>query len=345
MKHNDTPETVLTRDGFREAVFVRDGYRCVMCGSPAQDAHHILERRLWPDGGYYLSNGASVCGPCHIKCEETTFSVEEVREACGITNPTIPPHLYGDVVYDKWGNIVLPTGRRLKGELFHDESVQKILNHGGFLDDFDEYVKYPRTHHLPWSKGITDDDRVIDSMEHFVGKNIVVTEKMDGENSSMYRDYYHARSIDSRNHPSRNWVKNFWSQICHEIPQGWRVCGENMFAQHSISYENLESYFLGFSIWTDLNICLSWKETLEYFELMGITPVKVLYSGIYDEAVVCKLNNRNWNDHEGYVLRLADEFHYKDFRRSAAKFVREGHVQTVKHWMHGKPVEPNKLKT
>ena len=39
---------LLTRDQFRNGVFARDGNRCVLCGNIAQDAHHILERRLWP---------------------------------------------------------------------------------------------------------------------------------------------------------------------------------------------------------------------------------------------------------------------------------------------------------
>ena len=56
-------DELLSRDDFRELTFQRDGHRCVLCGAPAQDAHHIIERRLFPDGGYYLGNGASVCGP------------------------------------------------------------------------------------------------------------------------------------------------------------------------------------------------------------------------------------------------------------------------------------------
>lgn len=62
---------LLTRDAFREGVFARDGNCCVFCGRPAVDAHHILERRLWPDGGYYLNNGASVCAEHHMLCETT----------------------------------------------------------------------------------------------------------------------------------------------------------------------------------------------------------------------------------------------------------------------------------
>ena len=44
---------LLTRDQFREGVFKRDNHKCVICRAPAVDAHHIIERRLWTDGGYY----------------------------------------------------------------------------------------------------------------------------------------------------------------------------------------------------------------------------------------------------------------------------------------------------
>jgi hypothetical protein len=340
-------QKLLTRDQFREGVFARDNNKCVFCDKPAQDAHHILERRLWPDGGYYLDNGASVCSEHHIKCETTEISVEDVRHACGITKVIIPPHLYDDQVYDKWGNPVQPNGTRLKGELFNDESVQKILTQGGVLGLFSHYVKYQRTYHLPWSPTPSSDDRVLPPNvcnANFAGKRVIATKKMDGENTTMYPDYIHARSVDSRNHPSRNWVKNFWGQICGDIPEGWRVCGENLFAEHSIFYPDLKSYFYGFSIWDDKNFCLPWNLTLEYFELMSITPVEVIYDGIYDEQKLRKLaTDLDTVTEEGYVLRIADGFSYADFRHSVAKYVRPNHVQTVKHWMHGKPIVPNQL--
>ena len=84
---------LLSRNEFRSSVFSRDGYKCVFCDSEAKDAHHILERRLFPDGGYYLNNGASVCEEHHIDCENTSITVEALRIACGITSPVIPPSL------------------------------------------------------------------------------------------------------------------------------------------------------------------------------------------------------------------------------------------------------------
>lgn len=337
---------LLTRVEFREAVFARDRHTCVFCAAPAADAHHIIERRLWPDGGYYLANGASVCNEHHLLCEQTLISVESVREACGIRSVLVPPHLYADQVYDKWGNPVLANGQRVRGELFFDESVRKVLGQGGVLEMFSNWVKYPRTHHLPWSDGITDDDRIIESLSSLEGQRVIVTEKMDGENTTLYRDYTHARSVDGRSHPSRDWVKQFWSGISADIPEGWRICGENLYATHSIRYRALPSFFMGFSIWDAQNVCLGWDDTVEWFALMGVTSVPVLYDGLFDAATIRGLwNNRDWDRSEGYVVRLASPFPYSAFRRACAKFVRKGHIQTVQHWMHGQAIERNMLST
>lgn len=337
---------LLTRDEFRESVFARDGHKCVFCGQPAQDAHHILERRLWPDGGYYLENGTSVCGEHHLACERTQFSVEDARNAAGITKIVVPPHLYPDHTYDKWGNPVLADGRRGKGELFSDYSVQKALNEGGALGLFTDYVKYPRTFHLPHSPGMHDDDKALKDYSNFEGKRVVITQKMDGENTTGYSDgHIHARSIDSRGGEDRAWVKRFLTEnVCYNLPAGWRVCGENLWAEHSIHYDDLKSYFLGFSIWDEHNTCLSWAETLEYFDLLGIIPVPVLYEGVFDEKELLKIERTlKWDRDEGYVVRVADRFRYGEFRKSIAKWVRKGHVQTTKHWRAGRSFTVNNL--
>lgn len=339
---------LLTRDEFREGVFARDGHKCVVCGAPAVDAHHIIERRLFQEtheqGGYFLENGASVCEEHHLACEMTTISTDEIREYAGIMKKVIPSHLYGDQPYDKWGNPILPNGQRIKGELFFDASVQKILGEGGVLGDFTQYVKYPRTFHLPWSPGIHDDDRMHSTTDQWKDKDVIVGIKMDGENTSVYNNYVHARSVDSPNHASRNWVKNFASTFQFDIPEGWRVCGENMFATHSIHYDDLTSYFIGFGVWNDRNECLGWDETLEWFDLLGIEPNRVIYEGPYDEDLIRGIHNQlDFEKDEGYVMRTRDGFSYGDYRKYVGKYVRQGHVQTVKHWMHGQPIIPNKL--
>lgn len=203
-------------------------------------------------------------------------------------------------------------------------------------------VKYPRTLHLPFSESVNSDDKTHSSTDQFVGRRVIVTEKMDGENTTMYNDYIHARSLDSKHHYTRDWVKAFWATIKSEIPDGWRVCGENLYAKHSIHYTNLPTYFMGFSIWDEQNVCLSWDETLDYFSVMGITPVPVIYDGIYDENLIKSLWNPSLNS-EGYVIRIADSISYKDFSKYVGKFVRKNHVQALKHWMHVDNIEINIL--
>jgi len=696
---------LLTREEFRTKVFERDHYRCVFCKADAVDAHHIMERRLWDDGGYYLENGASVCTPCHILCEKTYYSTADVRKATGITRILLPDHFYDDQEFDKWGNPVMPNGQRLRGELFYDGSVQKIM--ADYLHLFTKYIKYPRTFHLPWSDGMHDDDRMMPDVKIFEGKRVIVMEKMDGEcllastkitmsdfskinirdiyknkiigqhvlgvnqrgeivpskilnvffngvteewlsvnvkgqhgpyvkiictpnhkfnvndnyieaknmkggdmvkiidyspdltsiqeqillgmllgdasihnvkdhgcknvnkmviqfshkkehleyiewinkrlgdiarqycfctsgfgstmikcwtassnsifnsfnsmivngkkivpnwviekitplslafwymddgnllhnfkqrdraqfsvcgfdresclvlqqclekfgiNSvleeyknylylrlftndserffelisphippcmqyklpeklrgkeltipkvehnisvprlrevevksvekylhntnrgkydietethnyfangvlvhnctTMYNDYIHARSIDSGSHGSRNWIKAFHGQMCNNIPDDWRINVENVYAKHSIFYKNLPTYAYGFALWNEKNYLLDWMTSLEWFELLGITPCPWFYWDTYDRKKIHSLYEELSKDHEteGYVIRVDEPFHYGQFRTHVGKFVRKGHIQTTKHWAYGQKIEPNILK-
>jgi hypothetical protein len=203
------------------------------------------------------------------------------------------------------------------------------------------YYKYPRTFHLPFSEGITNDDKVLKNLNNFYNKEIVVTLKMDGENTSMYQNKIHARSIDSKDHPSRHWVKQFHSMIKYNIPKNWRICGENLFARHSIFYSDLSSYFLGFSAFDENNYCLSWKKTIELFKKINIIPVDIIYYGLFNENYLKSIDIKN---HEGYVIRLADKFHYNEFDKCVAKFVRKNHIQTNQHWMRQEIVKNKILK-
>lgn len=211
-------------------------------------------------------------------------------------------------------------------------------------------IKYPRTYHLPCSPGATSDDKRLTESQvsaYYCGVDTVYTEKMDGENTTMYSDYIHARSLDSRHHPSRDWVKRFHSEFSHNIPEGWRICGENLFAKHSISYDNLDSYFYGFSIWNEKNICLDWDETKLWFEVLGIQCVpelEVQDVPITNSNLLQKLGQQVIESgSEGFVVRRKKCFEYSRFERSVAKYVRANHVQTDTHWMKSEII-PNKIR-
>lgn len=208
-----------------------------------------------------------------------------------------------------------------------------------------EYIKYPRTWQLPWSDSNSSDDVWLKDVKHFEGKEVVVSEKLDGECFVGYRGHCHARSIDSGYHESRTYVRKLWGDRQYDLPEGMRVCGENVFAEHSIRYDELTSYLYAFSVWKG-KYCLPWDDTLEWLELLNLEPVPVLYEGIWDEAKVkaCMTGKSHFGGlQEGYVVRVRHGFFLDDFSRCLAKYVRHNHVQTSQHWMY-EQVTPNGLK-
>jgi len=200
--------------------------------------------------------------------------------------------------------------------------------------------KYPKTHHFPWSPGLTDDDRVISNDNMFGGMEVVVSVKMDGENTAMTNKSCHARSLDSKDHHSRHWIKQFWSTIRNDIPDNIKIFGENLYAKHSIKYEELESYFYVFGV-LEGDTFLSWNDMEIYAQELNLKIVPVLYKGVYNVDIVKScygLRQFLGGEQEGYVCRNVDSFKYKDFSDNVAKFVRKNHVQTSEHWMNEKMI-------
>ena len=60
-----------------------------------------------------------------------------------------------------------------------------------------EKFKYPRTFHLPYSPSVSDDDKMLPDDSQFWNREVSVSVKMDGENTTVYPDgTCHARSLD-----------------------------------------------------------------------------------------------------------------------------------------------------
>lgn len=349
---------LLDRNTFRSATFDRDKHKCVICGRTAGDglrldAHHIMERRLFCAahelGGYFLDNGATLCddgtlASCHLKAEATLISCDEIRKAAGIAKDILPDHLYADQTYTKWGDPLLENGQRMRGELFYDESVQKILSQAEVLHLYTKYVRHPRTYRLPFSPkvmiGDLGDDRMMPSIDAFEGKRVIVTVKMDGSQATAYNDYLHGRTIDFKSNVTWHWLQNFHQKFAYEIPDGYRVSLENLWGgvTQAIQYRRLQTYVCAFMMWDDQNYCMSWDESVEWFRLFsevlkeagdqrGLPHVPVLYDGMWDEDLIKHFYRPTYNGDpmEGFVVRIADRFHYKDFRYNVGKYVRAEH--------------------
>jgi ATP-dependent RNA circularization protein (DNA/RNA ligase family) len=200
--------------------------------------------------------------------------------------------------------------------------------------------KYPRTYHFPFSAGVTNDDRVADTMSNLIGQDIVITEKLDGSNASLVRDGVYGRShVDFSKNP---WDREMWmihDRIKFDIPDGVFLFGENLEGIHSIEYINLTSYFYIFGI-RDNNIWIPWGKVEEYAYLFDIPTVPVLFKGIVNsekelKELVEKLSKEPselGGQREGVVARVAGMFYNDDFDKNVIKWVRKGHIQTDAHW-------------
>jgi hypothetical protein len=193
--------------------------------------------------------------------------------------------------------------------------------------------KYGRTFHLPQSPGASSDDKIMPDVSKLAALGeVVATEKMDWENTTIPAGGCHPRSLAAGYHPSRDWMKGFAAGISPSLGPDERIIGEYLFARHSVGYDTLPSYFLGFA-WVIGDVVQSWADTLARFDELGILAVPELYRGPWKpdlpDTLAAELNLQR---QEGFVLRRSEAFSEADMPTHLGKFVRAGHVQSEVHW-------------
>lgn len=330
--------SLLPREVFRDNVFKRDKYTCCVpgCHQKAQDAHHIIERRLWIDpsehGGYFLSNGASVCGYHHQYAAETcTIQPQVLRFWCNIADVKLPKSFDTKRSFDKWGILIKRPNRK--------------------------QIKYLSTPFLPSSPGNEKNDINLTSLGPFVNQPLVVTVKMDGSNVCISKSGgVCARNGQSADHPSFSLLKEVFANIyIHVLDDDIQIFGEWIFAKHSIHYVGdmaLNSYFQIFSVYDqNAEMFLGWEDVEKWAEKLGVPTTPVL------ETLQCSslkelerrihqmITNTVDNGHEGIVVRLTYPFPYGSFESytttngktswkvaAIAKYVRPDHIQTTGAW-------------
>lgn len=327
-------EKLLTRDRFRESVLKRDRYKCIICKEPAIDCHHILDRKLFSDGGYYLSNGASLCTEHHLEAERCELTVEEIRGAAGITEIILPEGFDKGIVYDKWGQ----------------EVNEGIVSR-----------KYGRTYHFNFSPGTTSDDRISHNYWDMVCKinNFILTEKLDGENNCLSEHGVYARSHAATT--ESRWTQDIrqrWEVMKYDLKGGIQIFLENLYAIHSIEYKKLDQHYFVFAV-RENGRCLGWEEVswwAKQFDLPTVPVLEIVQPGklteeqfkqkvltfascsselishnhIMDE--VGNIVNNEPCTREGIVGVNADEYLLRNFDKNCLKYVRAKHVKTDEHW-------------
>jgi hypothetical protein len=352
---------LLTRDEFRESVFKRDNHKCVACGLPSTAAHHIVDRALFEDGGYYLDNGASLCDDCHIKAEKGMITCEEIRKASEINTIILPPQLNASKAWDKWGH----------------EIVEEKM------------IKYPRTRHILGSGLQKNDETDYATIEELSGKNLIIEEKIDGANTGISfvdcelklqcRGHFLGHGNDWPEFDQfKVWANTWKDQLYYLLEDRYIMYGEWMSGFHSVFYDLLPHYFMEFDIYDKQNrVFLDTKRRNEIINTaeMLISQVRVITEGKFDslEDVISHVGLSAFVSDEAYGIlvyelvkknvterdvllsfnkdRLMEGLYLKweedGIVKGRYKYVRPGFVQAIldsgEHWQE-RPSIANRLK-
>lgn len=217
-----------------------------------------------------------------------------------------------------------------------------------------ERFKYPRTPHLPWSAGVTRDDRIISSTDELNSRELIVTEKLDGSNVCVTRESVFSRGGDA-NHGSFDWLKGWHAGIRHLLTNDVYYYAEYCFAVHSITYWGLDHYVNLFAIRSEYDpgygdVWWPWKSVSQVANSLSIPTVPVLRkygpNSIVqvkkDTEFISKEHSVYGGFREGFVVRYPGYIRVEQFDTLVAKWVRAGHVQTDEHWKN-KPIVQQSL--
>lgn len=206
-------------------------------------------------------------------------------------------------------------------------------------------TKYPRTYHFPFSPGLQNDDKRVgeDWFDYLRDKELVLTEKLDGQNQYISKDGVYARShaAFTENPWDRNLTEpgGIYDQCKNYLSEDEGIYGENLYAIHSIEYTELPAYFFMFAV-RDSEKFYSHQEFIEMSEIVGIPTVPILEIRKFSTPKELEERINYWMAQgskfgpviEGIVVKNTESFPVEDFQYNVIKYVRANHVQTDEHW-------------
>lgn len=161
--------------------------------------------------------------------------------------------------------------------------------------------KYGRCLHAKISLGTTSDDRFMPKgyVKAFAEMpELVMTEKLDGQNNCFKKDGVYARShVAPTAHPWDKPMRERWGLIKNDLGE-LELFGENMYGIHSVAYKNLESYYYVFAA-RENGRWLSWEEVQFYaamfdFPTVPVIPIKTTLKDFYRDDVGEDVLLDNW---------------------------------------------------
>lgn len=220
-----------------------------------------------------------------------------------------------------------------------------------------DFFKFPSTPHLATLAGVDiRDDKVLSDSERdeFLQHDIVVEEKVDGANLGISFDS--EGNIRAQNRGAYlhlpgsgqwkklgDWLTPRTDTLFEHLSDHFILFGEWCFAQHSVFYDRLPDWFLGFDVYdTRFGRFLSSNRRDALLMELCIAQVPVIARGHFAYPEVQQfLSTSKFGDQpaEGLYLR----FDHNDWLAQRAKLVRPAFIQSVEqHWSHS-AIKPNRL--
>lgn len=221
----------------------------------------------------------------------------------------------------------------------------------------DNFFKFPTTPHLA-ALGDFDprSDKLFTEAERrdFLSGPVIVEEKIDGANLGISFDSRGNIRLQNRGaylqvpllgqwKKLENWVEIHLNSLFDHLANRYILFGEWCFARHSLAYDKLPDWFLGFDIYDKAERrFLSTVRRDRFLNGIGISAVPLLGKGNYSLNGLLNLMSKSTlceAPAEGVYLRKEED----DWLTQRAKIVRPAFVQSVSsHWSK-EPIHPNHL--
>ena len=219
------------------------------------------------------------------------------------------------------------------------------------------FFKFPSTPHLALL-GHVDirGDKVMTESEQnvFLQHEIVVEEKVDGANLGISFDSDGTIRAQNRGEylqipftgqwkKLREWLTAKTDTLFEPLTDRYILFGEWCYAQHSVSYNRLPDWFLGFDIYDkNTHRFISCNRRDELFQMMNVSPVPIITVGHFTLSELTEFLSHSIvgdDPAEGLYLRI----NQGDLLEQRAKLVRPAFIQSVdQHWSRS-AIKPNRL--
>lgn len=214
------------------------------------------------------------------------------------------------------------------------------------------FFRFPHTPHLAWlGEGQPRDDKLltVEEVSELLSGNVVVEEKVDGANIGFSTTEDGELRVQNRgtyleageSHPQ---FRPLWSWLPARAPAlvgalwpNLMLFGEWCFAVHSVAYDRLPDWFVGFDVY-DREVGAFWDvgRRNELLSSVGLHAVPRLAEGHFTVAELEKLltngSRVGGEAMEGIVVRRESG----GFTTARAKLVRAAFAQAIdEHWSRG----------